>query len=210
RVARAIEAQGIVLRASSLSYNLFTLRVALDDLVVAARETPDRPFFAADAVNADVPWQTILGGPIAVQSVEITNPRVTVERDASGRLNLPTFEENEDSEPIGPVTVGHVAIRGLDASYADAEGDIDVEMDGFTLALEPEISPGAGRAAGTFAADEGVRIRVGEKATTIDSLAGRLAFDGTSLFLDDVAVVAPEGTVELAGRLGVLLEEPDI
>lgn len=211
-IVRQLENSGVVLRAAHLHYNLFTLRAAVDRVEVAARSTADRPFLTADRLTVDVPWRSVLGGSLAVQSLEVLGPRVTVHRGGDGRLNLPTPSSDDaptEAAGIGPVTLGDLVVRDLHATYIDEPADVDIALDGLTLGLASTASPGA-PLSGRFAVGNGVSIRVGEETTRIAELAGRLAFDGTTLFVDDAAIEAPEVRASLKGHLGLLAAEPAV
>ena len=49
-----------------------------------------------------------------------------------------------------------------------------------------------------------IAVRISEHETGLSKLDGRLAFDGTALALEDLAVEAPEGRLRVNGKLSVL------
>ena len=70
--------QGIRFSADRLSYNLFSLTVALDRVVLSAADAGP-PIFEADAVRLDLPFAA-LRGALHVQSIDVDRPRVRVVR----------------------------------------------------------------------------------------------------------------------------------
>ena len=77
-VTRLQSAAGVQATIARLDYNLFTLTFSAGNITLAA-EGSSVPFFSAEAVRVDLPW-TILRGRIAVESLEIDNPSVTIVR----------------------------------------------------------------------------------------------------------------------------------
>ena len=80
---------GVVARATGLDYNLLTLRFTVHGPSVAAAHAIDRPFFAADRIEVDLPWSWVVGRR-ALQALRVDAPRLTIASDASDRFNLPT------------------------------------------------------------------------------------------------------------------------
>ncbi|MGE3511987.1 MAG: translocation/assembly module TamB domain-containing protein, partial [Vicinamibacterales bacterium] len=212
-LVRQLGQMGVELRAARLQYNLFTLRATVDQVEAAATATPDDPFLAAERVTVDVPWRSVLRGSLALQSLEVFSPRVTVHRQDDGLLNLPPLQPEDDATgsntAADPFSIGRLVVRDFDARYIDEPGVVDVEVAGFTLELEPQSALEA-LVAGRFAASDGVSIRVGEQTTKIVRLDGRLAFDGATLLLDDTVLEAPEGELLLEGRVGLFTAQPAI
>jgi hypothetical protein len=165
-----------------LDYNLFTLTVRLNGIALSA-ERSDTPFFSAEAVDLDLPW-SVVGGTVAVQSLEVDRPRITIVREADGSLNLPEIAQTEDeaeSAPPGPLRIDRLVIRDLNASYGDASLPLSVDGRGVTLDLDS--TPGA-MLAGRLSMSDGVELRLGDRETAVSTLEGGLAFDGTALSVD--------------------------
>src|SRR5258706_11532055 len=55
-VATLQERLALVMRADSLAYNLFALRVTLRDVDLTATHTPTIPFAHVDVLTIDLPW----------------------------------------------------------------------------------------------------------------------------------------------------------
>ena len=203
----SLQDAGLEAAAARLDYNLFTLTVGLHDATLTA-EGSDSPFLAADAIRLDLPW-SIVGGTIGIESLEIDRPRAVIVRQANGSLNLPELAAAGDveaaSEPIGPVPIGRLVIRDLDVGYADTSASLSVDGRGVTLDMDR--APG-GLLAGRLSMSHGVTLRSGDRDTTMATLEGGMAFDGTALTLETLSLKAPEAWMRLDGSLSLLASEP--
>ncbi len=197
-VTRLQSAAGVQATIARLDYNLFTLTFSAGNITLAA-EGSSAPFFSAEAVRVDLPW-TILGGRIAVESLEIDNPSVTIVSEADGTLNLPTSSGAAADATPRSIDVGRFAVRNLRVRYENRPAGVLVDARGIDVDLErPPRSLLNGRLSGRE-----IAVRISEHETSLSKLDGRLAFDGTALALEDLAVEAPEGRLRVNGKLSVL------
>jgi outer membrane protein assembly complex protein YaeT len=200
RLIAALEASGVELEASRLSYNLLTLSAGLENATVRASGA-ETPFLRADRLYLDLPLLA-LWGSLRLQSVELDGARVTIVRGESGETNLPSFAEQDSEEgALDALPIGRLAVRNLEVSYTDAAADLSLTASGLTLEME---DPGFGPLAGALTMDRFAALRVGEHETTISSLSGQLTFDDRTLHLQTLDIQAPELTVRLEGRVDVL------
>lgn len=164
------------------------------------------PFFHADTIAVDLPWAAVFGG-LAIESIDVNRPRVTIARDASGALNLPVIPEGETSgPPLERLPLGRLAIRDGEVTYLDETSELAIELRGLAIDLE---SDGAG-AAGTISAAGGLRVRHGMRETATTRLEGRLGYDGQSLRVDTLDVVAPEADLKARILLSALFSDPHL
>ena len=197
-VTRLQSAAGVRATIARFDYNLFTLTFSASNITLAA-EGSSVPFFSAEAVRGDVPW-TIVRGRIAVESLEIDNPSVTIVREADGTLNLPTSSGAASEPAPESIDVGRFVIRGLRVSYENRPAGVFVDARDINVHLE--------RPPGTLLngplSGGGIAVRISEHETGLSKLDGRLAFDGTALSLEDFALEAPEGRLRVDGKLSLL------
>jgi len=201
-VLSRLPAAGIEATIDGLDYNLFTLTVGLRSVTLSAVGS-DVPFFSADAIRVDLPW-SLLAGTLAVQSLEVDRPRVAVVRGENGSLNLPEMAANDadaDPQPLGPVRIDRLAIRELDARYADLPASLSVDGRGVTLDLDLEQPD---LLAGRLSMSDGVTLRLGDRETRVETLEGDLAFDGATLALRSLILEAPEARLQLEGSVTLL------
>ena len=197
-VTRLQSAAGVQATIARLDYNLFTLTFSTGNVTLAA-EGSSVPFLSAEAVRVDLPW-TIVRGRIAVESLEIDNPSVTIVREADGTLNLPT-SSGADSQPAPEsIDVGRFVIRGLRVRYEDRPAGVLVDARDIDVNLE---RPPGSLLNGRLSAGDAT-VRLSELATNLSKLGGMLTFDGRALALEEFALEAPEGRLRIDGKLSLL------
>ncbi len=200
---------GIDARIDGLDYNLLALRVSLGPTTLAA-EGHATPFLTVDGIEVDAPW-SVVSGTIALQSLTITNPVISITRDADGQLNLPAAADPVVPEPeptaIGPIEIDALSIRNLVVSYQDAPLGLSVDGRAMTLDLARR---GDGPLAGQLTMEGGVEITSGDRRTRVSRLDGDFSFDGSSLGFDAFTLEAPELTLQLDGRVDLLAAAPSV
>ncbi len=204
-VAQVASAWQLDLQASSLDYNLFTRRVALSDVRLSAPGHVDQPFFVARRVSASLPWAVFLG-TVRLSSLEVDDGVVRLVREGGVLVNLPPSSGRPPPAVPRRLDLRGLVVRNLDVEYADRTGDIDVTVRGLQAALtERDVRIFSG-ASGTITAAS-IAARVAANATTSGAVAGRLAFDGSNLSLQQLTAPFPEGTVVAAGRINRALDD---
>ena len=233
-VAGRVRAQlGIDLAADRLDYNLLTLSVRLvnvrltaatvrlkadttDDAATNDAATGDAaagdegetlpPFFEADAIAVDLPWSVIAGG-LAIESIDVSRPRVTIVRDARGAFNLPVIPERDTSgPPLERLPIGRLAIRDGEVTYLDETRELAIDARGLAI----DLRGGGAGATGTIGAAGGVHVRYGSRETATTRLEGRVGYDGRSLRVDALQVAAPEADLQARVLLPSLFSEPQV
>jgi outer membrane protein assembly complex protein YaeT len=197
------EHAGIEAVAGSVSYNLFTLRLHTQRLTLAARGHGHEPFLIADEAAATLGWSTLRGQPV-FDAVEIAGARLAIVRRADGSSNLPQAS-GEGGRGPDRIEIGRVALRDASLAFVDEAADAAVEAGGLSLELVPR---GSGTSAGELSVRRGPSIRIGTRTTTASRLDGRLAFDGRTVSIERLVLEAPEGRMQLDGRLVSLLSDP--
>ena len=198
-----LEAYGIDARARALDYDLFTLDFRIHDLRLAARGHEAVPFFTAADVHVDLPWSALTGA-LALQAIDIRHPRVTIVRTADGATNLPSWAGTGTAPGPTAIPVGELSVQDLRASYTDAANGITAAVDRLSVAL----SPAGGGIGGPIALASPISLQWEGHRTSITSLTGRLAYDGSSLALDQLRIVSAEGSLQIDGRIASLFHEP--
>ena len=204
-VRQVAEGWQLELATSRLDYNLYTGRVSLADVRLAAPGHADAPFFSAARVTVTLPW-AIVRGDVRLSNLEVDAGRVLLVRENGTIVNLPP-----SSGAPPPVTARHLdlrglQVRGLDVDYRDRTGDIDVTVRDLRMALTGrEIRVFAG-ASGTITAAS-ISARVAGHDTTSGAVEGRMAFDGSNVSLQSLTAPFPEGTVVADGRINRVLDD---
>ena len=177
------------LATSRLAVNLFTRRVTLDDVRLAAPGHTGEPFFSARRLEANLPW-AVFGGTVRVSMLEVDDARVWLVREGGVIVNLPPPSGQPPPAVARRFDLRGLRARNLAVDYEDRTGDVDVSVSALTLSLdERDIRIFAG-ASGTIAAER-LRVRMGAHETTSAPLSGRLAFDGSNVSLQALTVPLP-------------------
>jgi hypothetical protein len=193
------------LATSRLGVNLFTRRVTLDDVRLAASGHADEPFLTARRLEARLPW-AVFGGTVRVSMLEVDDGRVWLVREGGAIVNLPPSSGLPPPAVARRFDLRGLRVRNLAVDYEDRTGDVDVSVSALTLSLdERDIRIFAG-ASGTIAAER-LRVRMGAHETSSAPLSGRLAFDGSNVSLQAFTVPLPEGRIVVDGRVNRVLDD---
>jgi autotransporter translocation and assembly factor TamB len=193
------------LATSRLGVNLFTRRVTLDDVRLAAPGHADEPFLTARRLEARLPW-AVFGGTVRVSMLEVDDGRVWLVREGGAIVNLPPSSGQPPPAVARRFDLRGLRVRNLAVDYEDRTGDVDVSVTALTLSLdERDIRIFAG-ASGTIAAER-LRVRMGAHETASAPLSGRLAFDGSNVSLQAFTVPLPEGRIVVDGRVNRVLDD---
>ena len=188
----------ITLGASSLSYNLLTRSIDLRDLSVASRSAAD-PFLLADRAIIEFGPGIYLGRP-TITRISLSQPRLTLIRQADGTINLPSSQAG--TERRSPLHLGVVSVTALSMRLDDRMAQRAFTVGPFDLSVDTTGS----NQSGAFGPG-GFTVRAGQIETS-GTIAGRLGFDGSRVRIDDLAVETNEGRVALTGWADVTGERP--
>ena len=190
---------GIALQASSLGYNLLTRSIELRDLSLAATSN-GQPFVQADRAVV-VLDPAIYLGRFDVSRIAITRPRLTLVRNADGSVNLPPSRPSESAST--PLQFGVVSVTGLSVTLDDRGAGRSFAVGPFDLSMDTRDSTGRPGAFGPG----GFRLRTGQIDLS-GTIAGRLAFDGTRLRIEELIADTRPGRLVINGWADVIGERP--
>lgn len=195
------------LRATQLHVNLFTRRVTLDDVALAAPGHADEPFFAAKRITVTLPL-AVFTGTVQLTSLDVDAGRVLLRREHGTIVNLPP---STGAPP--PVNARRLDIRGLRLSdlsvdYLDRTADVEVVLTSLQGALDSRDVKLFAGAIGDVRATS-LRVRVGDHTTTSGAISGRLGFDGSNVRLESFTVPLPEARVVADGEIRRVLDITD-
>ncbi len=191
----------IDLRAERVDLNLLTLNVTMYGVEVMAPETRDTPFLTAERVRAALPPSVVLGD-VTLDSLEMARPRITIIRAEDGTLNLPRGEGlTETPSDPAPIRLNGLELRDLDFQFTDRPSAFELDVRGVTTTLEAQGEV----IEGPIVFGGGVRLRHGDRETTLRSPGGRLEFDGLAVTVHPLPLESPEGRVVVEGRIDPLV-----
>jgi AsmA protein len=210
-------------RFASMSLAVLPLpAVRLEDLEVA--EDPsfgEGPFLAVDAGSLRLRLWPLLAGRVEFGELRLEQPRVSLIRDSTGRLNVATLGARRESAPparpgrerpagaaVPAASVSRVSIVGGEVSVEDraARGRPVYRLRGLELALQEVGTSSPIRFAGRATLDPGavgIRIRdgslelAGARAVTEAPLRATLDLDARNIGELAVTILGPR--LEVAG-----------
>ncbi|MEZ5291758.1 MAG: translocation/assembly module TamB domain-containing protein [Vicinamibacterales bacterium] len=190
---------GIEAAVDGLDYNLVSLRVSLGPTTLTAAGA-DTPFLTFDRAVVNLPW-SVVTGRLAIQSLEVARPMVTIRVDEAGGSNLPASASESapeaESAPLDAIDLGALSIRDLGVRYTDAAG---TAVTGRRLSLVlTGADPGVVR--GRLWMEGGLDVQVPGTRTALSRLDAGLAFDGTEVTVDGLVAEAPEARLRVDGRV---------
>ena len=155
----------------------------------------------------DLPWSVLWGQP-SVQAVQLVRPRTSVVVGADDSSNLPTTRADQPAAAsrLQELPIGELTLRELTVDWRDDDAGIRVAV-GPTNATLTGTGTGI---TGPVQVDGDVSIQVGGEQITITRADGRLAFDGSSLGLEQLVIEAQDGVVSLDGFVHDLLTAPQL
>lgn len=203
-VAQVAARWQIDLQAAQLRINLFTRRVTLDDVRVAAPGHADEPFFSARRVSATLPLAALRGN-VRLSSLDVEGGRVLLRREDGTIVNLPPSSGAPPPETARTLDIRNLRLRDLGIDYLDRTGDVEVQLAGLEGALQPQDATPMAATSGGIRASH-LRVRVGERTTTSGEITGRLGYDGSNVTLQALTVPLPEARVVIDGRVNRVLD----
>jgi hypothetical protein len=192
---------GISLQASSLGYNLLTRSVELKDVTLVST-SGSQPFLQADQATILFDLSIYLGRPI-VSRISVTKPRLTLVRNPDGTVNLPAAREGPAQS--SPLQLGVVSVTGLSLALDDRAAHRTFTLGPFDLSIDTGDTAGPPGAFGPGA----FAVRAGDSDLS-GTIAGRVAFDGARVRIEDLTVQSRPGRLVVSGWADVIGEHPAV
>lgn len=199
RVSDYLASQQIGLQAGALNYNLLTLSVSLDDVVVRSRELPDAPPVARIGhVDARLALRDLLGGRYVVTAGSLRDADIHLRVDEQGRSNLPTFQSSSTSSEPVDYLIEHFSLTNARVRYEDLRQQLFVSLPVSTLTVEGDRTTNHQRIQLRAGAGE---LRLREQALALDKIDGALVLDRDALKVEQLDLTAAGSTMSLAGNV---------
>lgn len=197
---------GIRANVQQGSYNLLTRTGHLSGVSMSAAGDPNTPFGSVDRVSVKLSWAVWLGR-VEIEAVEAEALRIDIVRGVDGRLNLPMFPASTGAATASRFPIGRVAVRNASLSYRDLARDLEADLGGVELTLDPE---GQGTISGRLVASEPPSFRIGQIGTRGTRLEGGIRYDGAGVFIGHLAFDTPEARLQIDARLESLWSVPRV
>ena len=202
---------GIVAAVGQFDLDLAQLRIAVEDLRLAARDRQTDPFVTVEPAMVDLSWTAIWNG-LAIEDASLNGMVVSVVRRPDGSSNLPGGASGTEAAPAP--NPPRLPIRRLDVEdftldWRDEAAGFSLDLPGTSVHLVADAGS-AGNASGPISVDGAGRISWRGTATEISRLDGEIGFDGVGLDISRLVLAAPEGNLALSGRVESLLGHPHL
>jgi outer membrane protein assembly complex protein YaeT len=196
------------LRAARLDYNLLSRRVTFADVRLSARGHEEEPFFTARRVEVRLPW-TVFRGAFAFNHVDLEGASVSMVRHEDGTSNVPSARGPTDpNRPPLRLDVRGLRITGLEFAYADRARDFGIEAGDLHADLGWAALRTGNGISGPLEIRKGVRLAIGDREIAAQPIAGAVAFDGSSVDLEEIGLQTAEGDILVEGRVERVLDRP--
>jgi outer membrane protein assembly complex protein YaeT len=195
------------LTADDLHYNLPARRVTLTNVKLAAKGHHDDPFFAAQIVSVKLPWAAY-GGRLRFDEVAVERGRVSITRDVNGVSNLPPGRGPRDPDaPPRRIDVRGLRIHSLDFTYHDLRRDLEIAVPGIETDL---VWVASEKAQGPLSTSADGFIRIRARRVEMKPAAGTMAFDGSDVELEQLALDTTDATLLVSGEISRALDQPTL
>ena len=184
RLIAWLAGQGIDARIDDLRYTLFGLRATMTGVRLAARHSPDSPFFEADRVEGNVPWR-VIRGPFELDTASLNRATVRLVRGRDGRWNLPRSDLPRAEREFSRLPLSALSVNHLRLEIDDAPNAFKLSIPDASIVLRPD---GIDTSAGPISAQGLSTMAVGDRHFVFRSLSGRARYDGSNVDLDGVRV----------------------
>lgn len=192
--ASTLEARGIAIRSRALTYNLAARSVHAEGLTVSTTADPQHPFFEADRLDVTLA-RSVFAGRLAITSLVGDGVRMTLARRQDGSTNYPRDDSPASTQPA-PFPIGALTLTNASVVWQDDVLGMGAVLDAVSANLD--------RGRGGVTLGRPATLRAGAHETSM-AVSAQVAWDGATLSLDTLRVVAPEGTLNTAGSIGVLI-----
>src|SRR5262245_27941470 len=187
-------ASGLRARADDLDYSLARLDFRVRGFVL---EAPGRaPLVEVKDAHARLGVSTLWAHP-DLRHLEATGVRLHLVRDPRGESNLPPPAAHSAPGGEPSIRLGSVFVRDAEVLYEDAAAGARVHAPSLAL----ELRGGVAATRGNVSAGAPVEWSFGERKGSFELSPAKLAFNGQDLAVESLAARAPEGTLEVKGRL---------
>ena len=191
-----LERSGIIARAGGLDYNLATFEFHLKNLTLATPTATADPFFAAQDVRVRL-TPGILFGDLVLKDIAIDEPRVFL--TTVGASNWPAGSDTPSSSPR--IRIEHARVTGLTFRWLGPQSSAD-------FGVSFELTANGGETAGRITATRPAALAWRDHRTSIETLDGRLSWNGADLGIAGLSLRLPEGTLTADGRIEQLTAAP--
>ena len=137
-ITRLEQASGARVEMGAFHFDLWSLRVEIQNLTLHGLETANQPpLFHADRVDVRIRILSFFGRKIALDRLIVDRPEVAIRLDADGRSNLPSSKRPQSNRPwrttLFDLRIGRLDLRNGSAAYNNVR--VPLAMQGHDLSF---------------------------------------------------------------------------
>jgi outer membrane protein assembly complex protein YaeT len=206
--------QGIELTAESFSYNLLTLSVTIDGLVLRSTAPWDpAPFLTADSVVAGISLPSLFRQRPVITDASVDNLRIMIINDPQNRDNLPYDPSPDTADTDGipglppPLLIENLQVEHGSFLYRHEALEIEVELPYWKLGIEGD--PGEWSQIIGFRTEETGQVKFQTRYLPIGNLDIDLELNPETLHLTQLSLRLEESLLSGDGTINDF-NHPDI
>lgn len=201
---------GLKVSIRNLDFNLLSLRISIDDVVIHDKSKSDLPpFLKADNIQAKVPLSLLIRGNLELRELSASHLRVIIHKSRDGRTNVPGFgstpkKKEKDTPALGlpDFRLGKMILSDASIVYTDLRNEIILELPIIDMSLrwmeeQKHEFYVTGRQKGT--------AKYGEFRRPIQGLTVKGILGHDFLEIQDFQLILERSKIELAGMVRNLL-----
>ncbi len=201
---RALAAEGIVLEAQGLDYNLLAGRASLRQVTVTPREGKPA-LLRLEALGAEASLWNVLRGRLILRNVTLVKPEIYLLIDASGQSNLPASKTADDpSSSASSILIDAAMISGGSFRYEDRQTQTNLFVPEWQMAVDG--NPITGRHQIDFHTLRPANLSYQAKDYSFDRLQATIDLGTDDLVLSGLNVDALGATLRASGTVKDLTE----
>lgn len=136
---RALAAEGIVVEAQGLDYNLVAGSASLRQITVAPRAGMP-PLLRLESLGAEASLFNLLRGRLILRNVTLVKPEIYLLIDANGQSNLPDLKsEAEPSTSSTSILIDAAMITGASLRYEDRKNQTNLFIPEWQVAVDGNL-----------------------------------------------------------------------
>ena len=199
---------GVAMKASALEIDPLALTATVRDVVLHAKERPDRPFLRAPSMRVVLVGALSWRRP-AIDSITIAKPEILIRIGADGRTNLPALTSSQPAPGNNPIRIGVIRIENGSIEVDHVPSGWSGRLPNWSATLRSTGADTGYDIAAHSAAPPGSLSRQGERLE-LTKVEANLTYRPLLMSIRQLAVFTPAGLVRLAGEVAGLPANPQL
>ena len=141
KIAEALRAQGIELKAGRFDYNIFRFSATLTGVSMRASAAPQLPpFLTAATVELNINLTELAQGSFLIEDAVVRNPRLHLVVTPAGADNLPRPPPKQAGASSTPVIIERLRVSGGEMRVEDKRRHLSVELPAWQASVQGDAA----------------------------------------------------------------------